>query len=440
MLINGQAKNKQRKYKMNLLKYLSIAALLIISQSTNAQWENPSLNLTGRAILCFTNSNSDVLSGTDGGLVRSTNNGTSWINIGGGLPYSNVRAMLNVESYPFDLLAGMVSGRISKSADYGDNFTGFPVDSVQLPFLANVNSILERSNSSEFWVGTERGVYLLPQYYPLSSWIAINTGLPSSETKVRSIIEYNGEIFAGTNGGVYQLSGYDWIQRSTGLTNTNVTALASNSTYLIAGTSQGSVGGVYLSSDNGVNWALSLSNPWVTSILTIGSNIFAGTFGDGIWRSTNNGNNWSQINDGLASGAYYVLSLGVNEQYIFAGTNGSNIWRRSLSQVVTGIENEPNVQPTDFSLKQNYPNPFNPSTKIRYTIPSVIASETKQSAFVTLKIYDVLGNEVATLVNEEKPTGNYSVSFDASGLTSGIYFYKLTTSSFTQTKKMILVK
>jgi hypothetical protein len=96
-----------------------------------------------------------------------------------------------------------------------------------------------------------------------------------------------------------------------------------------------------------------------------------------------------------------------------------------------------------FSLEQNYPNPFNPTTVIKYSIPSVIAirqlSE-KQSQLVTLKIYDVLGTEIATLVNEEKQAGSYSVSFDASSLASGIYFYKLVSGSFVETKKMILMK
>ncbi len=417
---------------MNFLKYLSFTIVLILSQTISAQWENPYLGLTGRAILCFTNSNSTMLSGTDGGLVRSTDNGTSWTNIGGGLPYSNVRALLNVESYPFDLLAGMVSGRISQSTNSGDNFIGFPLDSVQLPFLTNINSILERTNSSQFWVGTDRGAYLLPQYYPFSSWIEINTGLPSSETKVRAIFENEGEVFAGTNSGVYQLSGFNWDEKNTGLTNINVTSLATAPGYLIAGTSQGSIGGVYLSSDNGNNWTLSLNDSWVTSIVTIGTNIFVGTFGNGIWRSTNNGGSWSQINDGLGSGAYYVLSVGYDNQYLFAGTNGSSIWRRPLSQVVTGAEDETNQQRMEFSLEQNYPNPFNPSTTISWQSPV--------SSYQTLKVYDVLGNEVATLVNEEKPAGSYEVTFDASGLSSGIYFYKMQSGSFVETKKMLLLK
>jgi Secretion system C-terminal sorting domain/Beta-propeller repeat len=86
----------------------------------------------------------------------------------------------------------------------------------------------------------------------------------------------------------------------------------------------------------------------------------------------------------------------------------------------------------EFALEQNYPNPFNPTTKIKYSIPI--------SEFVTLKIYDVLGNEVETLVNEEKPSGSYEVEFVADGLTSGIYFYKLQTGSFVETKKMIILK
>lgn len=93
-----------------------------------------------------------------------------------------------------------------------------------------------------------------------------------------------------------------------------------------------------------------------------------------------------------------------------------------------------------FVLEQNYPNPFNPVTKIKYTIANVIAGETKQSQYVTLKIYNVLGNEVAVLINEEQPAGNYEVQFDADLFSSGTYFYQLQTDEFIQTKKMILLK
>jgi len=97
-------------------------------------------------------------------------------------------------------------------------------------------------------------------------------------------------------------------------------------------------------------------------------------------------------------------------------------------------------RPNDFVLYQNYPNPFNPTTKIKYQIPNVIASEAKQSVLVTLKVYDAIGTVVRTLVNEEKSFGEYDVRFDASGLPSGIYFYKLEAGNYTETKKMLLLK
>ncbi|MEE9449324.1 MAG: M14 family zinc carboxypeptidase [Ignavibacteriaceae bacterium] len=98
------------------------------------------------------------------------------------------------------------------------------------------------------------------------------------------------------------------------------------------------------------------------------------------------------------------------------------------------------VTVTKFELEQNYPNPFNPSTKIKFTIPSNVKRETSN---VSLKIYDILGNLVATLVNEESATGgagNYEIDFNASNLSSGIYYYRLVMGSFTDTKKMILLK
>ena len=98
---------------------------------------------------------------------------------------------------------------------------------------------------------------------------------------------------------------------------------------------------------------------------------------------------------------------------------------------LTSIEEEGLIV-NNFLLKQNYPNPFNPNTKIKYSVP--------HSSKIVIKVYDILGNEVATLLNEEKPYGSYDVEFDASGLSSGIYFYKLKAGEFIQTKKMILMK
>ncbi len=145
--------------------------------------------------------------------------------------------------------------------------------------------------------------------------------------------------------------------------------------------------------------------------------------------------------------------------YIDNQLNGGTIFRYRLKQIDTDGSYEFSEMievefiPKNFALYQNYPNPFNPLTKIKYTIPVVIVpseEQGKQSRFVTLKVYDVLGNEVATLVNEEKSAGTYELEFSTKGgsvsagtgndLSSGIYFYKLQAGDFIETKKMILMK
>jgi len=118
--------------------------------------------------------------------------------------------------------------------------------------------------------------------------------------------------------------------------------------------------------------------------------------------------------------------------------NGSNVWGygkvdayKSISGITTGIENE-SVIPLQYSLYQNYPNPFNPSTTIKFYLP--------KRDFVKLQVYDLLGKEVATLVDGELNEGVHTVNFNAAGLASGIYFYRFSNSTFTETKKMQLLK
>ncbi len=135
-----------------------------------------------------------------------------------------------------------------------------------------------------------------------------------------------------------------------------------------------------------------------------------------------------QTSDGVSSPNWY---------YITSGTNTVAIYLiRAYVSIVTSAGTKETVEltPSDFSLSQNYPNPFNPSTVINYSLA--------KSEFVSLKIYDLLGNEVATLVNEEKPAGNYNLDFQAHNfnLSSGTYFYRLQAGNFVETKKMILLK
>jgi photosystem II stability/assembly factor-like uncharacterized protein len=125
----------------------------------------------------------------------------------------------------------------------------------------------------------------------------------------------------------------------------------------------------------------------------------------------------------------------INQQNrIYVATTKGVFWGEADSLVVSVEKTEPLKA---FSLSQNYPNPFNPITEIKYEIPSQARND---NALVTLKVYDILGREVATLLNEEKPAGEYEVKFDGTGLPSGIYFYQLKAGAFIETKKMVLMK
>ncbi|MCB0729291.1 MAG: T9SS type A sorting domain-containing protein, partial [Ignavibacteriae bacterium] len=103
-----------------------------------------------------------------------------------------------------------------------------------------------------------------------------------------------------------------------------------------------------------------------------------------------------------------------------------------LTVGVVGVENNVTGIPSEFALNQNYPNPFNPTTNISFAIPT--------ESFVSIKIYDILGKEVSKIVNETKQAGYYNFNFDASSLSSGMYFYKIEAGNFVQTKRMLLMK
>ena len=141
------------------------------------------------------------------------------------------------------------------------------------------------------------------------------------------------------------------------------------------------------------------SNPWVAEV-----NLYAG------------------IGKGLALGS--DLSLYAVGQFYYSVIKYSQ-------NIPTGAE-QISGSPEKFSLEQNYPNPFNPSTKIKYSVP--------QTSQVQIKVFNLLGNEIEALVNEEKPAGTYEITWYAAGLPSGIYFYKLQAGDFVETKKMVLMK
>jgi len=285
----------------------------------------------------------------------------------------------------------------------------------------------------------DAGIYT----YSGTTWVPQDSGLTNlNVVSVTSAPNGSGgtNLFAGTSGGGVFLStnnGKYWTAVNNGLTNSYIQTLAfsqntSGGINIFTGTSGG---GVFLSTNNGTSWTAvnsGLAVDTVRSLAVSSTNIFAGTRG-GVFLTTNNGASWTAVNDGLTSSyGSYVTSLYVSGSNLFAGTY-DGVWVRPLSEMITAVKEKQNNLPVNFSLSQNFPNPFNPSTMINYSVP--------KTSLVTIKVYDVLGKEKATLVNEEKSAGNYSVSFSAnSGLASGIYFCRMQAGSFVDTKKLLLLK
>jgi hypothetical protein len=121
----------------------------------------------------------------------------------------------------------------------------------------------------------------------------------------------------------------------------------------------------------------------------------------------------------------------VNKKYLFAGTQGG-VWRIPLADIATSVNDHRSQLPAQYALYQNFPNPFNPSTVIRYQMPV--------NSRATLKVYDVLGRKIATLVDGEQSAGTHSVMFNAAGISSGTYFYRFQAGMYGETKKFTVLK
>jgi len=214
----------------------------------------------------------------------------------------------------------------------------------------------------------------------------------------------------------------------------SVSSLLINGTNIFAGAGGG---GVYLSTNSGLSWTLVNSGMWDPDIFALaisGNNLFAGTWGGGVFASSNNGTKWNPVDSGLTNSyaSLAVVSLVILDSNIYAGTVGSGVWRRPLSEVITAIKRSRGAIVTTFSLSQNYPNPFNPSTIISFDIPS--------RSLVSLKVFDGLGKEVSTIASGELEAGHYTRRWNAAGLASGLHFYRLLAGSYSETKKLMLLK
>jgi photosystem II stability/assembly factor-like uncharacterized protein len=375
----------------------------------------------------------NIYVGARNGIFRSSDGGVHWDQLNSGLSFGPQGDLVAFAVDAATIFVGGLDAGVYRMTDGGS--TWIPVNTtltnrwVQALVLNRIEGV-----GTELCAGTAGGgVFRSTNGGGL--WIHLSdSGLTNKSVQALAASDTN--LFAGTSTGIFLFSrgSSRWTQVDSNLTNPNTTSLllspvgealgGTDPMFLFAGTFGG---GVFWSADQGATWNPgSPGNLYVTSLLLHERNLFAGA-ASGVHLSTDRGRTW--VNTGLQNN--YVRSVCVSGSYVYAGTSLNDVWRRPLSEITTSVR-APDEMPDQFTLFQNYPNPFNPNTTIKFGLP--------KSSDVRLSVFDMLGREVSALVNERRTAGVHEVRFDASGLSSGVYFYRLQAGSFVETKKLLLLR
>jgi photosystem II stability/assembly factor-like uncharacterized protein len=457
---------------MKVLLYTTIFTLLVLSTLSYSQdWQQTASTPEGAGVtdmvvresnqhLFVTTGSFNWPNGDDGGIRRSTDEGASWENLndvyvartiidgGDGNLYASI--------WPYPSDEGLY-----RSTDDGDTW-GSPL--VTVPSGNNIFSIAlnPTTPTQTIFAGTRNG--------PLRStdngvtWSPAINGIPPNSW-VRDIeVDSGGIVVAATTNGIFSSTNNgDLWEQATGVTDTIVkiifdyplvTENLGPKTRVLAGSDNGTLVEAFENSKYLSYTLLAILTPneewaafWQLNLANLNQKLLgAATFprnnqGGGYYKSTDNGQTWNQENTGLPSNPKTsALSGAVVEtrkateikEYLgfFENTNGgARIFKR---ETVVSVEKVNDLTPLDYILSQNYPNPFNPTTNIEYSIP--------QEFFVELKVYDILGNKVAELVNEVQSAGTYRADFSGENLASGLYIARIKAGNFTQSIKMSLMK
>jgi hypothetical protein len=354
-----------------------------------------------------------LYAGTSAGVYRSTNGGIAWQTTG--LTSNDV---LTVKRHRGALFAGTFVAGLYRSTNNGAtwNAVGGFLGGVhalaelgQLLFAANDNGLFVSSNGGTIWMGTTMS-------NPNQRAIAASAA---------------GHLYAGDIDAVVYRStnaGATWTQILDGMSTISDILVTQNG-FIFVSLQSFFNPGVLRSTDNGISWQNVLPSV-VAGWFAVNSegHIFLSTYNSYVYRSVDGGSTWQQLRTGMTTSG--TQGIAVNDSgVVFVGTLNGQVYRSAQPTVSVGDHSE---HPREFALYQNYPNPFNPSTKIQFRVAS--------SEFIELRVFDMLGREVATLVNEVKPPGTYEVTFDAAHLASGVYYYRLTAGNFAATRKLVLLR
>jgi photosystem II stability/assembly factor-like uncharacterized protein len=355
------------------------------------------------------------------GLAKSTDNGESWKMINNGLTNVYCYGIISDDETGV-LLSGTEQG-IFRSTDKGENW--IKVSSLySYHFRKDIkNRIYSMTPGSGLYRTTDLGL----------TWVRIDKNFISSKIFAFAA-DQQLNLYAGCWGGVIYKSiddGLNWMkvyQSSNSSTFIEQFDISSNGSIFAASNKEG----ILRSTDQGESWSLVKPDAgyiypvYPVAVDKVG-NVYTSSSIGKILLSKDDGDSWSDI-------TYNAQSLSVRDflfegNYIYLATDES-VWKGNMDWFTDVRDNE--TVPTEYFLSQNYPNPFNPTTTINYSLP--------QAGRVTLGIYDLLGREVITLMDEEKPAGEYETKWNAENYPSGVYFLKMQAGQFTQTRKLILAK
>ncbi len=421
----------EQKIKINQFSlYLTVLLIFVLSfgNEANAADDIPLSSAwvqtdwpTGSSFFNLCSSKNKVFARTwdsfnGGSMFLTTGDGTNWTQIGSADNDIDILSIVKLDSR---ILAGTWNGFI-QSTDDGTTWndftpTGIPDDSA-IWSIAMINTTLFAGTTGNVYKSTDDG----------NTWTEVSPGI-AVDAHITSIVASGDNIYAGSaSQGVFKFTNNEtsWTTINSNLTDTHISQLLILGDKLFAVT----LTGIFISDNSGTSWVADpsvLKN--INCLVAVNNQLIAGTEDDGAYLSIDNGVTWTSFNSGMPADTR-IWSLAVSSEGIFAGTS-SGIW---VTDSPTGVNAESEISlPLPFTLKQNYPNPFQSSTNISFSIP--------YKSFVSLKVYDRLGREVAAILSEEITEGYHTRKWNAANMTSGIYFYRLQAGSFTETKKLILL-
>ncbi len=365
-----------------------------------------------------------------GGVGKSTDGGVTWNLHSGGINFYPANRITQIIECQGKLLISTGDG-VYQSTNGGVNWVkksdGLIVGGGAIYIFSE--SIFDSGNG--LLTGCHTGIYRSTD--GAETWsLAYSSG---THVNAKNLTFHSGKLFAAreTNNSPYGFVSDDSGRTWSNLSNIGVPTITyySEPEMLWAGT----IHGAWLSTNNGANW-ISRSNglspdPYNSSFIRVNnvliSSLEAG--GSGMFKTTNNGLNWTPFEEGLP------FLTAINELVLLGNdllaATSEGIYKRPASNL-TSTQNNSGSLVDGYSLMQNYPNPFNPETKIQFTIP--------RSDFTVIKIFDPKGKEVMNLVNRRLEAGSHEINLNSTGLSSGVYFYKMISGEYTNTKSMIIVK